>query len=82
MTPELLRAAGEALYGASWRAPLARDLCVSDRTIQRWLKAESPIPHDLWLGVATLCHDRGRTLQQVEDDLCEEAYSAVDRRSP
>lgn len=38
MTPDLLRQAGEALYGARWRAPLARDLGVSERTIFYWLQ--------------------------------------------
>jgi len=71
MTPDLLRAAGEALYGASWRAPLARDLCVSDRTIQRWIRGDHPIPDGLDLSLATLCHDRGRVLQAIEDDLVE-----------
>lgn len=55
MTPELLRSAGEALYGASWRAPLARDLGVSDRTIQRWLRGENQIPADAHYLLLKIC---------------------------
>ena len=55
MTPELLRSAGEALYGASWRAPLARDLGVSDRTIQRWLRGEYHIPQAIRLEIHSIC---------------------------
>ena len=33
---DLLRAAGQVLYGERWQSPLARDLGVSDRTMRRW----------------------------------------------
>jgi hypothetical protein len=35
--PDILKAAGEALYGRQWQRPLSRDLCVTDRTIRNWL---------------------------------------------
>ena len=33
---DILRLAGEALYGRPWQAPLARDLGVTDRTVRNW----------------------------------------------
>lgn len=42
--PELLRRAGEALYGGRWQSPLARDLAVAVRTVQRWAAGDTPIP--------------------------------------
>ncbi len=35
----LIQAAGEALHGGEWQAPLARDLNVNIRTTQRWAAA-------------------------------------------
>lgn len=35
MTPELLRLAGEALFGPQWQAPVARALNISPRHISR-----------------------------------------------
>ncbi len=36
MTPDLLAAAGEALFGPEWRRPLAAALGVDARLVQRW----------------------------------------------
>ena len=36
MTPADLAAAGEALFGDRWKAPLARALDVQERTLERW----------------------------------------------
>ena len=44
MTPALLRACGEALYGQQWQAALSRDLKVSLRTTQRWAAGEFGMP--------------------------------------
>ncbi len=41
VTPIYLRAAGEALYGARWQRPLARDLAVSERTMRYWAAGSS-----------------------------------------
>ena len=42
MTPELLRRAGEALYGPRWQSELARDLDISDRSMRTWAKSGAP----------------------------------------
>ena len=69
MTPELLLAAGEALYGASWRAPLARDLGVSDRTIQRWIRGENPIPVDAQSLLLTICEQHACIMNLVMNEI-------------
>lgn len=42
VSPDALRAAGEALYGERWQSPLARDLDVNDRTMRRWAVSGAP----------------------------------------
>ena len=56
MTPDLLREAGEALHGERGKAPLARALEVSERTVRRWADGTWNMPigsrdavHDLLL---------------------------------
>ncbi len=49
MTPALLRAAGQAMYGPRWQTDLAAELGLSRRTILRWMAGQWPIPD----GVAT-----------------------------
>lgn len=44
MTPDLLAAAGEALYGSEWRRPLAAALGVDARLMQRWAAGQRNIP--------------------------------------
>ncbi len=39
-----LRAAAETLYGAEWQSPLARDLGVALRTVQRWAAGDNDPP--------------------------------------
>ncbi len=39
---------GPALFGEHWRAPMARALRVSERTVQRWEKGQNPTP--AWVG--------------------------------
>jgi hypothetical protein len=47
MTPALLEAVGRALYGEYWRDPLAADLGVSVRSVQRWAAGEFNIPEGI-----------------------------------
>jgi hypothetical protein len=67
MTPALLRAAGEALYGPRWQSELARELGVSDRTMRRWI-AGDPIP-ELEDEIARLIAERRRRLAEVGKEL-------------
>lgn len=69
MTPELLRAVGEALYGPQWHKNLADDLRISDRTIRRWLAGSTPIPDAVGVELADLCRKRGAILASLEKTL-------------
>lgn len=50
---DILKIAGEALYGRQWQTPLSRDLGVTDRTVRNWTAgvnrpadlAERLLPH-------------------------------------
>lgn len=44
MTPDLLKAAGAALFGPRWPAELAAALGISDRTLRRWAAGQADIP--------------------------------------
>ena len=65
MTPDLLREAGEALYGALWQSAIARDLNVNDRTVRRWIANDSPLPTGLTAEVRQLLRQRGTALTAV-----------------
>ena len=65
MTPQTLIAAGEALYGWHWLQPLAAILELNPRTVRRWANGEYNIPDGVWDDLATLCDDRGQTLQSM-----------------
>lgn len=41
MNPELLRRAGEGLYGPNWYSALAQDLRINRRTLQRWAAGDA-----------------------------------------
>jgi hypothetical protein len=53
-----LDALGQALYGAHWVAPMARDLKVGHDTIATWAsgKREIPSDHPIFTALATLVH--------------------------
>ena len=52
MTSDLIREAGQSLFGDRFQSDLARLLGVSDRTVRRWIGGDSAIPYAAW---ALLC---------------------------
>jgi hypothetical protein len=66
---ELLREAGEALYGRRWQFALAHDLEVADRTVRRWLAGASPIPDGLWADIKKLVTARRQALAALRRKL-------------
>ena len=44
MTPDVLAAAGAALFGDEWRRPLAAALDVDARLVQRWAIGQRDFP--------------------------------------
>ena len=61
---DLLKLAGEALYGRQWQTPLSRDLGVSDRTIRNWATGGGT-PADLSSRLLSLLRARGDQLENV-----------------
>lgn len=41
---ELLAAIGEALHKGEWKAKLARDLAIDDRSLRRWVQTNNVPP--------------------------------------
>lgn len=62
---DLLRSAGEALYGPRWQTELARALGVSDRTVRRWVAGATPVPPEALTGLRRLCVRRARRLMEL-----------------
>jgi len=61
---DILRTAGEALYGRQWQTPLSRDLGVTDRTVRNWAAGVSR-PPDLINRILPLLRARGSQLTDV-----------------
>lgn len=56
MTKEELAQLGEARYGQNvWKARLARELDVNERTVRRWSTGETPIPGPMAKLIRMLC---------------------------
>lgn len=65
MTPTDLRRIGEALYGERWKVPLAGDLGVNRKTVQRWLNGHSAIPPEVAGELAALMRARVAALRHL-----------------
>jgi hypothetical protein len=66
---DLLRMAGEALYGAQWQSPLARRLGVSARSIRNWCAEKHDCPADIAVRLLPLVRARGELLDNVAAEL-------------
>lgn len=71
MTPELLRATGEALFGPLWQSDLARALGVDRKTIQRWLKGTYAMPDELRFRIARIADGTINELRTLRRQLEE-----------
>jgi hypothetical protein len=69
MTPQLLREAGEALYGPRWQSELARELNVTDRTMRRWAAGEFSIPEAVSAELRDILKAKGAALARVRRKL-------------
>jgi len=61
---DILKIAGEALYGPQWQTPLSRDLGVTDRTVRNWVSG-SVRPVDLADRILPLLRRRAGQLEQI-----------------
>ena len=70
---QLLRDAGEALYGPRWQSDLARDLGVAGRTIRRWLAGADDMPPGVALDLWRLCGERAQAIDDVRGRIKRDA---------
>ncbi len=75
MTPSLLAEAGKLLHGEQWKAPLARELGVPEKTVARWASGYSTIPPGVTEDIVKLLqerrrgfHDLIRRIAGIDDD--------------
>ena len=71
MNRTILIRVGESLYGQSpgWHEPLASDLAVDKRTMQRWASGKREIPPAIQGELAALCHEASRELGALAIEL-------------
>jgi len=64
----LITRVGRALHGAHFLVPLARQLAVDRRTVQRWCAEQDPVPEPIW---RELCADLAEHLAETTELLAE-----------
>lgn len=62
MTRPSVHEIGEALYGPLWQSPMARDLGVAVRTVQRWAAGDTEPATGVWDDLRRLMAARGKQL--------------------
>lgn len=79
MTPDLLRQAGEALFGPHWQSALGRELGVADRTVRRWVAGDAAMPAGVRDDLIRLLQARGAELVDVTNRLSKTRSNSVTR---
>lgn len=73
---ELIRAVGEALWGAlPWRAEIAATLSVGDRPLRRWAAGETEPPTGVWPELLEVVDARLAELSRVRGELARRTQS-------
>lgn len=70
MTPDLLRRAGEVLYGPLWQRRFAEDFNINPRTLRRWLAGVDDLPEPLLREIHDALSKRVREAQLLMPGLC------------
>lgn len=65
MNKEILKASGEALYGENWVSPLANDLNINRKTIQRYNSGEIPVNPKIKADIAELLSIREHKIKKI-----------------
>jgi hypothetical protein len=66
---ERLERAGRLLHGPSWQTPLAADLGVALRTVQRWASGASALPSGIWADLRKLLLQRSQEAARFAETL-------------
>ena len=82
---QALTAAGEALHGARWREPLARELCkpgtgrmgVSWRLLRYWVDGKRPVPEWVVPALAALLRQEAKTRHRDLKSLADTIESSA-----
>ena len=82
ITPEELRAAGEALYGEQWQSPLARVLGVDSRRVRHWLEGDRPIPAGIRAELVAELRSRAEQAAATADALARPTAARRDGSGP
>jgi hypothetical protein len=61
---EVLAEIGEALYGPSWKLPMASDLEVDDRSLRRWIQT-GQIPKGVWKELAESLNKKNSEIKKL-----------------
>lgn len=75
-----LAAAGRLLHGVDWQSPLARDLKVAVRTLQRWAGRPTVLAPWVWTEIAKLL-DRRATELEPKPAECRELAEQLRERA-
>lgn len=69
---ELLKEAGEALFGSNWKTEFARHYDINDRSVRQWANGERTIPDTIIRSVISLLRDRANLMHSTADYICRE----------
>ncbi|NJR79344.1 hypothetical protein [Sphingomonas corticis] len=76
---DILRQAGEALYGERWQTPLSRDLGVTDRTMRNWAAGRHDVPADVPDKLLRILRQRGDSMARLAARIEEHVRAEGDR---
>lgn len=74
---EMLETIGKRLYGKSWQSPMARDLGISRRSVERWRFGMFKVSGERWLELIDLIRKKRAALAALEREV--EAYVGEQR---
>jgi hypothetical protein len=74
---QLLESVAESLYGPQWIGDLARDICVSDRSIRRWVSGSDKVPWGVFHDVLRLVERRLASMDELQRILSERVIIRV-----
>jgi hypothetical protein len=78
-TSQLLREAGESLFGPRWQTELGLELNVTNRTVRRWLSGESEPLDGTWVDLEQLIDSRIEQQERVREAIRRNHPEAFDQ---